>query len=324
MVTPSMRQLRRWAGWLLLAIVLWWVDPRRFLTVFRSVEPLWLAALFVAAIVGRLFRALKWNWLLRACGIFISHARAIRICWEGHFFGAWTPGGLGGDAYRAVALRDDRATGKVVATLAWERYLGASALACLALVTLPWSHRELAKVSPWLSSLTLTVGLGLIGLLLIVGTFPKWSQWRRIQALAESTKLAARFQSWHSVLARIHPPTSALIQFGILSFIEVAIVFAINLLAIGALGLKVPMVPLLLALPAIHLMLRIPLTAQGLGIQEWLLIAVLLPHGVTPAQGLAVGTLLRGVEWLIIFLPGLLLFCFTERRPKKGSGLFLL
>ena len=58
-------------------------------------------------------------------------------------------------------------------------------------------------------------------------------------------------------------------------------------------------------MPLPHLLMRLPVHFNGIGLQEGLFAYFLQRVGYGPAEGLAVSVLLRAVELFAILLPGL-------------------
>ena len=105
-LTPEKKKfIRVVAGLLILLAVVYFVDLTQFLQQLRTLSPIYFAIMLATAMLGRFLRAWKWNILLRARGVEISTWQAMRMSLIAHFTGSWTPGQIGGDAYRLYALR---------------------------------------------------------------------------------------------------------------------------------------------------------------------------------------------------------------------------
>ena len=148
--------LRFVVGLGILFTVLWFVDLRQFLSSLLSVNPWIFFAMIAAALGARFIRAWKWKELLAVGGINVNTWQAVRLSLVSHFTGAWTPGQLGGDAYRVLALRKFGRSDVVLSTLLIERYAGFCAVSFFACLSLPVTVPHLYRESPWVLALVIT------------------------------------------------------------------------------------------------------------------------------------------------------------------------
>ena len=151
----STKMLRLASGFAMLAGILFYVDIRKFFDTLASLNPSILVLLLSVALFSRVIRAWKWNSLLHVRGIRISNWQAIRLSLISHFAGAWTPGQLGADAYRILALRSFGKSDVVFSTILIERYAGLCAVCFYSIVTLPVTLPYVYRQSPWLLALVL-------------------------------------------------------------------------------------------------------------------------------------------------------------------------
>jgi uncharacterized protein (TIRG00374 family) len=295
------------------------VDPHEFLQAFWGLHLGPLLALTALALIGRAVRAWKWRQLLRVQNVHISMWQAVRLSLVAHFAGSWTPGQVGGDAYRVLALQRFGRAGGVVSTLLVERFVGLSAVCFYAFLTLPVTLPYLYRQSPWLLALVVTA------MLLVASVLPCLLSDRLLVGLGrclrfpKESEFAGKLQRFHQTLLSYgkHPRTVLLVSLATLA--EIFSYFVINYLAARALGLPVSIVFFLIAMPIVHLLLRIPISFQGLGIQEGCFVFAMVQHGFTPEQGLAVSVLQRALEWVFAIVPGGLLLWLTSGPSAEAA-----
>jgi len=306
------RGARVLVGICVLAALLYYVDLRQFASTLMSVNPWLFGLMLLTAMVSRFLRAWKWNSLLRARDIHISIWQAVRLSLIAHFTGSWTPGQIGGDAYRVYALRGFGKTGVIVSTLLIERYAGLCAVSFFALISMPITVPFLYRRSPWVLAIVC------VAIVLVAGVIPclfnrrifRWAG-RVVPGLRESP-LAATVSRFYETLLAYRNHEGTLVVFALASLAEVFSYFILNWLSARALGLDADLMFFLLAMPIVHLLLRIPISFQAMGIQEGCFIYAMVAHGFTPAEGLAVSILQRALEWIISIVPGGLLLLLTS------------
>lgn len=300
-----------------LAAILYFVDLRQFAATLLSVDPWLFGWMLLTAMVGRFLRAWKWNSLLRASDIQISIWQALRLSLVAHFTGSWTPGQIGGDAYRVYALRGFGKTGVVVSTLLIERYAGLCAVSFFALVSAPITVPFLYQRSP----LILTIVC--VAVALVVGVIPfmfnrRIRQWaRRFVPGLRNSSFGDKISRFYATLLAYRQHEWTMVAFSIATLAEVFSYFVLNWLSARALGLNADLTFFLLAMPIVHLLLRIPISFQAMGVQEGCFVYAMVAHGFTPAEGLAVSILQRTLEWIISIVPGGLLMMLTS-GPETG------
>ncbi len=311
---PARKLFRLVVGFAILALILRLVDVRELARTLLALDPKMVLALIAIAMVSRVLRAFKWNLLLRARDIRISYGQAIRLSLVSHFVGAWTPGNLGGDAYRVVALRKFGKTNVVLATVLIERYAGLLTVCLFVLLTLPITIPYLLARSPLLVGVIVGM-IAIVALALPLLFSPKVARQisLRLPAISKSD-LGRKLRDFYRTLLqyREHPLTLA--AFALLTISEVLSYFVMNYLSARALGMDVSLLFFLCAMPVVHLLLRIPISVQGLGVQEGCFVFALALHGIAAPEtkGVAVSLVQRAVEWLMAIAPGGLLLWLTR------------
>jgi uncharacterized protein (TIRG00374 family) len=320
--------LRLVVGGVLLYLVLRSIDRSALWRILASVEPHWLLLLAGASVFDRVLMALKWNGLLRARGVRISAGRAIRLCYIGNLAGSFTPGAIGGEVYRVAALRPGReeAVGSpadrteiVVASILLERAIGLAVICLFAAALLPWSAEYHGAAS---SRVIWAVVVGSVALVggLAVALRPEW-----MHAIAPRipfvgrTRIATKLGVVYAAFAAYRRQPGVIVRFVLLTVLEVLAAIVVNYLAARSVGVDPPFLFFLGVMPLIHILVRLPISFEGLGVQEGLFAFFLLQCGFPAEDGVAVSLLLRGLFVAMVLLPAVVLMARGERRGASGG-----
>ncbi len=128
----------------------------------------------------------------------------------------------------------------------------------------------------------------------------------------QASVVGERLRGFVATLRQYRQFPGTLLVFALATLLEVLSYFVINYLAARALGLPVSLVFFLFSMPLVHLLLRIPISIQGIGVQEGCFVYVLMQHGFTVTEGLSVSVVQRALEWLVAIVPGGLLWWLTS------------
>lgn len=305
---------------LLLGAVLWLADPRAVISSFTRIHRLPLAGLVVTAVLDRLLMAYKWNLLLRARGVRISHGQAIRLVFVGVLLGAVTPGGLGGEAYKIAALAGSGRAPVVVSTIVIERFLGLVVIGLFAVSGLPYSAWLLGANSTLAAWSTVAVTLAAIGGLLVSLQPSLVRRLARVAPRLSELPIVRKFAGFYMALADFRRHIGVLLLFTLLTALELMLLVSIHYFAAKALGVGLSFGFWLAVVPLVHIVARLPITFQGIGVIEGLLAYMLRAAGLPSADGVAIGLLLRVVEVLVLFAPAAVMLSFGSLRATPEPG----
>jgi len=274
------------------------------LDILVSSDPIWVAALAAVYIGSRVLRGIKWNWLLRAVAIQVPYPRAVRLVFESLFLGAMTPGMLGADVYRILALRDKNDNALVVSSLLLERYVGLVSVVALLLLGLPQTS-DIWFVDDRLSLFVTTMSVLLFAMIpgsifLFMNNKSDYSflKYRPLKGVAG---LLLKMRAALSDFAKRPLALACFVAGGIF---EVVLYVLLGYVALKAIGAPVSFGYLLATMPVVFLIIRVPISFQGIGVMEGAFIFALAPVGVSPEQSLALSLLIRIADWVFTILPG--------------------
>lgn len=254
-------------------------------------SPAWIGAAFGLLLLVMVIRAWRWWWLLRDFGLPVSYGVLLEMVLTSNYFNLFFPGGLGGDAYRAYGLfRHSAQALRPVATVIIERFTGIFAL-FLTGTTAAWLMRHRLPV-PW--EPLVAAGLGLMGaaaggLLLLLHADKLGGRIRLPAAIAKRVppeKQAAVFAVLGDLRSR---PWAFARAAGIGVILQLAVLTTYYAMSLALHGAVEPAV-FYGIFPVIELASLIPITINGWGLREGLMVWFLKQAEVLPSfsMGLAV------------------------------------
>jgi glycosyltransferase 2 family protein len=294
----------------LLLLLAWIVDLEELAAVLLGADARLLGLALLVALADRALMIGKWYPLLRAQGLEIPLAHAASAYLAASFASMFLPASIGGDVLRTIALGGPRrAMMEVGASILLERMLGLAASAALCMLALVLALAEslpLAFLMPWvLAAAAAPVGIALLAL------WPGGRRWPERYREHRWFGLAQRF-ALACVLYRHRPGTLAAV--GLLSLVEQTFPIVIYWILGHALGLEVPLLALVIAVPLTLLVGRLPIAVAGIGVIEGAMVYLLGLLGIAPPEALSVALAGRLVE-IAVSLPGALFW--SSLAPRR-------
>lgn len=296
------------AGVLLVAALVFSVDPSGLVEALGKVPPAHALAAVLMVQVQIVLSALRWRFTAARLGNTMPVRYAIREYYLGSVLNQILPGGIAGDAARAYRSgREETGGWKRAATaIVLERLSGQFAfflLTCLGLIAWPILLPQTLPFDPW------PVFWMIVAIVVFFGFAAVWF----------GATLKAQLARFGPDLAAVFWTDGAfLVQAG-LSTLVVASYVVIFLLASDAIGATLPPIAAVTAIPLCLLTMLIPIGIGGWGTREAAATALWPLFGFTGAEGLA-ASLLYGVFSLVgAALPGLLVLAASLfNAPHRG------
>ena len=296
----------------LLMFLVWSVDAEMLLRLLSSANPIAIlcAALGLFALTPLL--ALRWQTVIAALRLQVGYGDALRMVLVGMFFNQLLPSAIGGDAYRAWALRRRG---------------------------IPLSHGLNSVVLDRATALVATLGVTLAGLAEIHAIVPAGILRSSIHTFLAVTVLGAmtglaltvfadrlpmdgllgRFAAFRfvkkagvDVLLLLRNPRASLVAMALSVFLNVAVSLAVWLIAMAA-GENPTMVGCIFVVPLVMLVSMIPISVAGWGVREGSMVFGLGLLGVQPPAALAI-SVLYGVALIAVGVPGGFVWLFSRHR----------
>ena len=302
---------------LLIILLLWNDNWQEVLRVVRESEIVWIAPFLGISILLMWISCLKWGMFLRVQPTQVSQARLFSLYLIGRFFNNFFPSSVGGDVVRSYMLgRQIDSQGRAMASVFLERLTGFVAMVTLAtgaFICSPTLRRE-----PLILISILIMGEGCLAVLLVIWK-PALVSWvarpvRHMRLIKRFEEKAARF---HGYLLQFKGRMRLITKAMLISYLFYACAAVNVYLGAKLLGVECGFVQLLIITPIIMLIASLPLTPNGIGVWEWCFSVFLVSAGATAQEGLAIALAVRGKEWLISVVGGLL---FMLERSHHVTG----
>ena len=304
--------MRRILGYLLaaglLALLLYLADWQELKSAFQQMT---IGALLYLVLISALLiyiSAFKWHFFLESFGAQIGILRLSRLYLVGYFVNLAVPSFVGGDAVRSWYAGKVAGQHQAFAATILERYTGALAMVILACIFV-WLTPGVTPQIVWLI-LGITVALAAITILALSS-----NAMRLISEVSWARPVSKHLLKIQQALQLASRDTPLLCKSLGLSFLFHSVT-VINTLAAGAVvgWDNPPLGELFVVLPLILLVGALPITPNGLGIQEGAFYYFLGGIGASPAQALGIAIILRAKSYLLALIGWLL--WITESRQK--------
>jgi len=289
-------------------VLLWQItDVQKILNLLSGVDLPWLLAAFVTAHLQIILSALRWKLTAARLDQNLTPGEAIGEYYLSQLINSTLPGGILGDAGRAVRQRHRAGLARAAQAVVIERLAGQIALFAVMLggfvavglfpgwLVLPaW----VAELVLWILAAICAAVVVVLGLRLVPGIVSRVSD-GFLQAAR--TALFAR-DVWYR-------------QAG-LSLLIVASNLSTLAFCAAATGTALPIAAIVTVLPLILTAMLIPLSVGGWGLREGAAAAIWPVLGSPPEAGIA-ASVVFGIVILIATLPGIWVLL---RQMRRGSG----
>ncbi|CDZ29856.1 lysylphosphatidylglycerol synthase transmembrane domain-containing protein [Neorhizobium galegae] len=281
---------------LLIAVILRF-DPQRIAASLASADSTYISAGLILVQVQIVLSALRWRFTATRLGQHLGVGKAIGDYYLGTLLNQILPGGVAGDAVRAVRNRthDDGGWKVPAQAVLFERIAGQGVFFVIATFgVMFWPLLGGAAIPEDLRHLIsgfALVAAGFAVMFLLLLRFPP----RRIQPLLAALKMA---------LAQVFLRDRAWIVQTLFSLVIVASYIAMFMLASAAVGAPLPALAAVTAIPLCLLMMLIPATIAGWGAREAAAAALWPLFGYAASDGVA-ASILYGILALVGAAPGL-------------------
>jgi len=296
----------RWVRWLvslgLLTAVLWWADWHSVVGVLREVDAAWVAVAAVLALIDRIVLTYRWDLLLVVRGLCLRFSRLFRLQMAANFLGSFMPSSLGVDAIRIAALvRAGHSATEVVATTLVDRasmVLATFAFGSIMIVLL--AGTRLPGDVAWLVLATTSVA----ALACLAFFHPRVRTWI---AAALLPKLPAGVRDrvaevGRATLAYRHEPR-LLLWVSVVTVLLFVIRLGFAKAVTMACGVDVAFLDLALVIPILWIVVMIPITVGGIGLQEAGYVTLMGLLGISPAVAVSM-SVIEHVVSRAVSLPG--------------------
>jgi uncharacterized membrane protein YbhN (UPF0104 family) len=273
-------------------------------------DPVWLMAAVAALTAQTVLSALRWRLTAAQLGIALDHRTALREYYLSQIVNQALPGGVLGDAGRAVRARAQAGLMASGQAVVFERLAGQIAMFVVLAVAFAVTWALPGGVD-WPGWLVTPVAVFVLAGVMMPGVV--WALVRLVPGRAMRGLAALGAAFGHALLA----PAVRGRQVG-LSLATALCNIAAFVCCVRAVGADPGIAAMLALVPLILFTMVIPITISGWGLREGAA-AVMLPlAGLQPAEALA-ASVAFGLMFLTSVLPGLVLVAATSTpRPLKS------
>jgi uncharacterized protein (TIRG00374 family) len=322
-VTPP-AQLRRWAPWILMAVVValivHFLDLHATYAALELIDESALALTVLLYMLDRFSMAYKWNLLLRARNCWLSHWAAFRIYLASGFVGYVIPASVGSDVFRAARLSlAGSCISKVSATIVLERVLGLLAILCLSSVGLLLVVMQgRTDLVPLLGAVLAALAVG--SLLTALSMSPKlYRMLKRATSRYADNRVMKMLQTLHDEYVALSQGLRPLAVFFALSILNQLIQTLMFVPVLVSLGVDVDLPALIAVLPLSKAFVQLMPVPAGVGVAEGSqVLAMTLAH-VPATQALAVALVLRAIDLAMMLLPGGVAYAADAWQLRKAA-----
>lgn len=303
----------------LLAVVVWVADWHAIGEVLRDVDPRWVACAAGFALIDRIVLTFRWELLLVARGLRLGFPRLFRIQLAANFLGSFLPSSLGVDAIRIAALcRSGYAATEVIATTLVDR-------ATMVVATLLFGSATILVLAGtrvpdnlyWLIIAT-TVAVTAVCLAVLHPRVRGWFGDRLMTRLPARIRERVENVARATLAYRHEARRLAWVTFATLIVFVIRILFAKALTL--ACGVNVGFLELLLVIPILWIVVMLPITIGGIGLQDMGYVALMALVGVPAAVAVSM-SLIEHVVVRTVCLPGAFFLADVTGGPAEvGIG----
>lgn len=278
------------------------VNPGKVVVLLGSINIWFFILLLLLITFDRIFMAYKWHLLMKAMNIKTSIYDAIRVYYIGTFASFFLPTTVGADLVRVYKLHSEKQEGtKVFSSVIIERLLGLIASALVAVLGILFLIYIL-KLDIWLFFWSAVLLLILFIIIFIFSFYTHFVFGRRVKQWMKEFPLFEKLKKVYKIYTEYKNKKPLLLFFIILSCLEQLVAVIGDWLASYALGLSIPFIYFLAVVPIVQLFNRIPVSFNGIGVNEALLVYFFALLGLQESAAFTIG-LIGHVAILLSVLP---------------------
>ena len=323
-----MRPYLKWLKFAIPLIILpwlfWQVDREQLELLRKQPKEWWLlAAAAAACTVAMCISFIRWMWIVRGVGISINATEAIRLGFIGQILGMISPGSVGGDLFKAIAVaRKQKHSGAAaLASVLVDRAIGLYGLVVLSTVSLSWMSQE--RLTPLLLAIRnggyILCAIGAIGLTITIvgGRAFDWIE-----------KIAQKVPYVGNTLRRLvgslrvfeHRPALVLFVMAMSLMVHSALACSFYMISAGLYAKPPTFLEHVQVVPSGMVAGALPIAPAGLGVQELALVEMFkqLPDIDESFSGLAVAAAYRLVT-ILVSMVGLIYYFTSQIRVGENE-----
>ena len=302
----------------LIAILLSLVNLSELGHALQSASIWYLLVALLLVFLRLIIMAYRWHIMLSEKGMSVPFYSLTAIYFVGRFFSRFLPTVIGGDIVRGYEL--SKISHRLVdsaATIVMERILGFVAAFIVCWISLIFGYRYLEG-----TNIPAIIGGMSFGFILLLAVMFNATLMTRILSLSRvikrwniEGKLIKAYRSLHAFTASRDVLVKGLLVSCIHQIVGIAVAFFVS----QALGLEVPFVYFLVAIPMIWIIMMIPVSIAGLGVREGAFVLFFTQYGVSSENSLLLSLLIFGLNMVIALFGGIIYAWGGYRKRASGT-----
>ena len=259
---------------------------------------------------------IKWKILLESQGVSVPLWRLYALYLVGRFFSNFLPSNVGGDVVRGYELGNYTKDGAAaMASVFMERFTGFVMLVVMACISFFFQIGMVKDIRLTLA-MGLAVGalLGILWLILDARPLNLVARWVKIPVVQ---KYIPKLRKFHASINAYRSRKRALVLSLLWSFVFMVLAITNVYASSRAFYSPISYLDIVVIVPVILVVAMVPLTFNGLGIQEWAYVFLFSLVGLPASVGLSAIILIRGKELLLTISGGLLYPVVKLSKPSE-------
>jgi glycosyltransferase 2 family protein len=304
----------------LLGFVIYLADLEEFLAAVAGLSVIYLAIFALLVYIDRALVVYKWNLLLVARNVHVPFLHLFWLYSTALLAGIVLPTTIGGDMFRVYDLKKCNVSAKIsIASIIVERVLGFICMLAIAILGLGISLYLMGNNWTKLFGVTWAIAIGVLmcaGFLFII---------RNEYFNAQLDKFSKKYGQY-SIISKIHNvfqycrdyrnDVAVLLKVTGFTLIRQCIPILMNILLVYAYDIQASFLELCAIIPLIVLGSRLPISMDGIGIQEGLYVVLFGLVGVSASQALLMSITFRAMAMLCT-LPFGIIYLINGRSVSK-------
>ncbi len=300
----------------LILFLLYTIDLREIADIVSRCDFTYVLLAYFIAICDRVLMAYKWNILLKAKGIRIPLINITGTYLISTFLGLFLPATIGGDALRAYAVsKEGHSATNVISSIIIERALGFIALFIFVLISIVLSIFVFGQnffEGMW-RLFWLFLVLLVLSIFLVYFSFSESALSRlgflfhRFDIRIHKYRIVQKLKEVYLSYRSFQDDRTTLGIFLLLSMVENLFPLLWTYSLSLAFNIEVPLLYFFILIPIVLVLVRLPISFDGIGIQEGAFVYFLALIGVAKSEGLLLGISSHIIAVMSV-LPGAVLY----------------
>ncbi len=288
-----------------IAIIIPLVEWKQSYDMIMSINLALFGVMLTIMLIDRWLMAFKWVLLLRIKDIHLSNLYGLKLYLIGGFWGEFLPTGVGVDVYRVIALKSKgNSIKETTSSIVVERVIGFFATTTFAFFAITYVAFFFDdSLKPYLYPIFYALVIPVL-LSLILIKFPVTIYISRLFNRYKDASVIKKIKSLYCAIMDFKSDPRRLWYFYCLSFIEQAIPSVFIFVGALSLGLGVHYLYFLAIVPAMFILIRIPVSIQGIGVEEGLFILFFSMVGLSTTEAFSLALVNRVAKWTLALSGG--------------------